>query len=456
VNVDDAPRPEVGPGVWEQREMRLALARRDLSTVYRLLQRVGISQRRIAALTGQSPSEVHEILNGRQVMAYDVLARIADGLGVPRGYLGLAYDESTETAVEMVAGSCSTQPDEQEEVRRLLAHAANVTMGTAVSQVATWWQPVDRTTAPVPGRVGLADVCLVQAVTRVMRTLDYRFGGAACRDAVVAQTAWAQQLLAADHTDEVGVRLRVAVADMHNLAGWTSFDVGLYSSARRHFARALEQARSADDASLIANVLYRMGRLHLHRGWIRDALRFFQLAQIAAQDSGCELTVAMLCANEAWAYALLGDAAQALKSIGRSQDEFARADPADTKAWVRFFGAADLNASAGVVYVSLPSASSTQLDNGIGYLLDSLRERGQDMARSRIFELTALAAAHLRAGDTDCAVRVGREALGLAAAVRSVRILDRMEPLQTAAARYGERNTDLRDLTERIATLRAG
>lgn len=436
--------------------MRLALARRDLSTVYRLLQRVGVSQRRIAGLTGQAPSEVHEILNGRQVMAYDVLARIADGLGVPRGYLGLAYDESTETAVEMVAGCCSTRPDEREEVRRLLAHAANVTMGVAASEVAGWWQPVDRTTSPVPARVGLADVEQVEAVTRVMRTLDYRFGGGACRDAVVAQTAWAQQLLAADHTDEVGARLRVAVADMHNLAGWTSFDVGLYSSARRHFARALELARSADDASLLANVLYRMGRLHLHRGWLRDALRFFQLAQISAQDCGCELTVSMLCANEAWTYALLGDAAQALKSMGRSQDEFARADRAETKAWVRFFGGADLNASAGMVHVSLPGASSGQLDAGISYLRDSLRQRGQDMTRSRIFELTALAVASVRAGDTDCAVRVGNEAVGLAATVRSVRILDRMEPLQTAAAKYGGRSSDLHSLAERIATLRAG
>jgi tetratricopeptide (TPR) repeat protein len=126
----------------------------------------------------------------------------------------------------------------------------------------------------------------VESITSVMRALDYRYGGGACRDAVVAQVAWAQQLLGSRYAEEVRLRLHLALADLHNLAGWTSFDVGRWSPARRHFARALEQARAADDASLVANVLYRMGRLHLHRGMLKEALRLFQLGQIAAQDSG--------------------------------------------------------------------------------------------------------------------------------------------------------------------------
>jgi transcriptional regulator with XRE-family HTH domain len=50
-----------------------------------------MSQRRIAAMTGQSQSEISEILSGRRVVSYDVLLRIADGLGVPRGLMGLAH-----------------------------------------------------------------------------------------------------------------------------------------------------------------------------------------------------------------------------------------------------------------------------------------------------------------------------------------------------------------------------
>ena len=77
--------------VWETEEMRAALKARDIGKVYDLLQRYGVSQRRIAALTGQSQSEISEILAGRRVAGYDVLVRIADGLGMPRGWLGLAY-----------------------------------------------------------------------------------------------------------------------------------------------------------------------------------------------------------------------------------------------------------------------------------------------------------------------------------------------------------------------------
>jgi transcriptional regulator with XRE-family HTH domain len=73
--------------------MRRYLAARDIGSVYRLLQRFGMSQRAIAARTGQSQSEISEIIAGqRRVVSYDVLERIAIGLDVPRGWMGLAYD----------------------------------------------------------------------------------------------------------------------------------------------------------------------------------------------------------------------------------------------------------------------------------------------------------------------------------------------------------------------------
>ena len=54
-----------------------------------------MSQRVIASLTGQAQSEVSEILGGRRVLSYDLLLRIADGFGIPRGRMGLAFDEET-------------------------------------------------------------------------------------------------------------------------------------------------------------------------------------------------------------------------------------------------------------------------------------------------------------------------------------------------------------------------
>jgi hypothetical protein len=81
------------PQMWERTEMRAALGARDITRVYRLLQNLGYSQQRIASMTGQSQPEVSAVIHGRKVMAYEVLSRIANGLGIPRGYLGLAYTD---------------------------------------------------------------------------------------------------------------------------------------------------------------------------------------------------------------------------------------------------------------------------------------------------------------------------------------------------------------------------
>jgi len=102
--VKERTMERVDPSLWQRADMRVALAARDIAGVFRLLQMAGVSQRRIAALTGQSQSEISEILAGRQVVSYDVLARIADGLGVARGTLGLAIGIRLEQGVQFGLG----------------------------------------------------------------------------------------------------------------------------------------------------------------------------------------------------------------------------------------------------------------------------------------------------------------------------------------------------------------
>ncbi|GAA3366874.1 hypothetical protein GCM10020366_71990 [Saccharopolyspora gregorii] len=75
------------------------MAARNVSEIYRQLRRIGVSQRQIAASTGLVAVRGLGDPEGPQVMAYDVLARIADGLGIPRGYMGLAYDGATAMRV---------------------------------------------------------------------------------------------------------------------------------------------------------------------------------------------------------------------------------------------------------------------------------------------------------------------------------------------------------------------
>ncbi|MGH3793871.1 MAG: helix-turn-helix domain-containing protein [Pseudonocardiaceae bacterium] len=81
----------IDPAWWEQPDMRAALAVRDIGEVYRTLTSLGVSQRQIATLVGQSQSEVSEIVKGRVVKDSSVLERIAEGLGIPRERMGLSW-----------------------------------------------------------------------------------------------------------------------------------------------------------------------------------------------------------------------------------------------------------------------------------------------------------------------------------------------------------------------------
>jgi transcriptional regulator with XRE-family HTH domain len=70
-----------------------------MTALYGALQAAGVSQRLIAAKTGQSQSEISEIIAGRRVISVVVLERIVDGLGIARSAVGLAEPERSPEPV---------------------------------------------------------------------------------------------------------------------------------------------------------------------------------------------------------------------------------------------------------------------------------------------------------------------------------------------------------------------
>ncbi|MFN2496251.1 MAG: hypothetical protein ABR608_10145, partial [Pseudonocardiaceae bacterium] len=81
---DGENAPAVDPALYRREDVRRILAAHDIGALYRILKDAGV-------LTGQSQPEVSEILAGRRVLAYNLLVRIAAGLGVPRELMGLGY-----------------------------------------------------------------------------------------------------------------------------------------------------------------------------------------------------------------------------------------------------------------------------------------------------------------------------------------------------------------------------
>ncbi|MGV9680760.1 hypothetical protein ACWDSJ_36285 [Nocardia sp. NPDC003482] len=459
MNVEHWQEKRPSPDVWEHPDMRRALAVRNFAKVFTILKTKQFSQRAILRLTNLSSATFHAIVReGRDVKDIEVLTRIADGLGFPRGYIGLAYDGTTQRLLLDPATARSHDASaDQREVQDLLAYASTVATGSNPDDDGhRWWREASTGVAvEPPDQVGLHDVASLKTFIADMRRMDYQFGGGSCLEPITAQVGYVEQILRrSDYRGEVGVELCSAAADLHNLAGWTSMDVGHYSRARQHFRRALALAREIDDHSLLSNIFYRTGRLHLHQQKPKTALRFFQLGQLTARDSGCPLTVSMLCANEAWAYAVLGNRSQAMQSLHRAGAEFDIVYLADAAEWVRFFGEADLHAMFGVTMTACPDASVADLDTGIAHITAAIELRGDCMARSRAFEYADLATAHLRNGDRAECLEQGTKAIAAAGRIRSMRALDRLVPLRAAAARRSHDAELQEQIVNRIGALR--
>ncbi|MGH3906502.1 MAG: helix-turn-helix domain-containing protein [Pseudonocardiaceae bacterium] len=82
----------ISPALYERAELRAALAGRELGPVFDAVNaEAGLSYREIGRRTGTCESVIYEIRQGRVVESYDVLVRIAEGLGIPREFLGISF-----------------------------------------------------------------------------------------------------------------------------------------------------------------------------------------------------------------------------------------------------------------------------------------------------------------------------------------------------------------------------
>ena len=74
--------PLIGPALYRRDDVRPVLAERDIAALYLIHKDEGVPQRQIAELTGQSQSEVSDILAGRKsLLANDVALAGAGGGG---------------------------------------------------------------------------------------------------------------------------------------------------------------------------------------------------------------------------------------------------------------------------------------------------------------------------------------------------------------------------------------
>ena len=310
-----------------------------------------------------------------------------------------------------------------------------------------------REEAPRGTRVGLADVRRLEDTIAELRAQDYRYGGGSCRPVIEARLPAAVELLRGTVRAAVLPRLATAVADLYNLAGWTSFDEDRPEAALAAFRWALEFAVEAGNEDLKANIRYRTGRLHLHYGAVDAALAEFDRGQEAARRAHSTLAQAILSANQAWAHAKKADVAAALILLHRAQAEFESAEGTTPTPWAAFFGPNDMAAMTGTVYGELAQVVDVRHGReGIQALTDAIAGYGPGMARSRSLTVIWLATVHTLDGDLDVAAELGREVVEVAAALRSPRTRQRLRSLSAAARRFPG-DTQAAEIVDRIDDL---
>jgi transcriptional regulator with XRE-family HTH domain len=415
---------------------RQALACRDITTVFRILRDAGISQATIARATGQQQSEVSAIVAGRQVQSIVLLERIADGLGVPRGWMGLAHADDFEP--ERLLAEDGETKDERRN--NLFRHAATVLHGMPVFGPAKPIRVMDAPT-PVPRRIGLVDVEQVTATTERLGQLSGDIGGIPMTKALTAHTIATEALLGAAMREPVRQRLLIALADAHSNAGWAAEAAGLRERARQHFIRRMDCAGAAGDLLRAAAAVDGLGRLELDASAPNEALKLFQLGAGIVQSALARSRLEYDCA---FALGLLGLTSEALAALRRGQDFYQSASD-EPYPWGYF--ATALPHIEGCTYFALGLFDRAAL------ALSTAVDRARHAVTCTVINSGLLAAAQLRCGEVRAGLHTAGRMIASAKNVRSVLVRDNLAPLQEAAA--ARRDSACQELAREVATLRS-
>lgn len=426
--------------------MRTALASRDISTVYRLLMQAGVAQRMIAQATGQSQSEVSEILKGRRVMAYDVLVRIAAGLGVPREAMGLGYGAYAEDT--------ASEPDEEaadvlrRQFQHLLALAGAAALGTVVPGVGELMPslPSAGVLVDTPSRIGERDVAVICDYTESLRAAARTVGGQAGPATALAE--WADSWLGADASPPARRALLSALSDLHVIAAWCCHDSCAPAAAYHHFSAAVQLATEAGDGYRASYALRHAAMMLIDRGQPNNALKLVQLADLHLADAPRDDS--RICALRSWlavesalAQAQLSDtestARRVRSDLTRARDGY---QPLDSHA------RADMDLVTALVHLHLGA-----LDVAESMASVSVRTfaQGTDRREGILADIT-LARLHIRTGEPD-GPRLAASAISAVAPLRSGIARAGLAPL--AVELETRPRGDLRELAHRARQIAA-
>ncbi|MCF2539588.1 hypothetical protein K6168_28540 [Streptomyces sp. FB2] len=321
----------------------------------------------------------------------------------------------------------------------------------------------DRDSRAVPssrarGRLSKPELDLLQSTTVMFRQWDAQCGGGLRRKAVVGQLHEVTDLLQEPQPEATTRTLFKVAAELAELAGWMSYDIGLQPTAQKYFVLALHAAKEAGDRPLGSYVLSSMSRQMIHLGRPDDALELIHLAQYGSRDCASPRTQSMLYAMEARAYANMGQPGKCKRAVRMAEDTFAEADEWDEPDpdWIRFFSEAELygensHSFRDLAYVAGRSPAYASLAEPVMQRAVELFAEDSEHQRSYALNLIGMATVHLLRREPEQSVGYAERAMRIAKKVRSERVNTRIrKTVDTAVRDFGEL-AEVVDLTEKLA-----
>ncbi|MEV6164458.1 hypothetical protein AB0L71_21480 [Streptomyces sp. NPDC052052] len=293
-----------------------------------------------------------------------------------------------------------------------------------------------------PSRLSAPELDLLESTTVMFRQWDAQCGGGLRRKAVVGQLHEVTDLLQEPQPAATAKRLFRCAAELAELAGWMSYDVGLHPTAQKYFVLALHASKEAGDKPLGSYVLSSMSRQMIHLGRPDDALELIHLAQYGSRDCATPRTQAMLYAMEARAYANMGQPSKCRRAVRMAEDTFLDVgiDGEPEPDWIRFFSEAELNGENShsyrdLAYVAGRSPTYAALASPLMEKAVQLFGEDDEHQRSYALNLIGLATVHLLQREPEQSTVLAKQALHVARKVRSERVNTRLRKTVDIAAR---------------------
>ncbi|MFF5479504.1 hypothetical protein ACFY5C_19485 [Streptomyces sp. NPDC012935] len=318
-------------------------------------------------------------------------------------------------------------------------------------------------TRPVPssrarGRLSRPELDLLESTTVMFRQWDAQCGGGLRRKAVVGQLHEVTDLLQEPQPESTTRKLFKVAAELAELAGWMSYDVGLQPTAQKYFVLALHAAKEAGDRPLGSYILSSMSRQMIHLGRPDDALELVHLAQYGSRDCASPRTQSMLYAMEARAYANMGQPGKCKRAVRMAEDTFSEADEWDEPDpdWIRFFSEAELygensHSYRDLAYVAGRSPTYASLAEPVMQQAVDLFAKDAEHQRSYALNLIGMATVHLLRREPEQSTVYAEHAMQVAKKVRSERVNTRIrKTVDTAVRDFGDL-AEVVDLTDKLA-----